>query len=253
MTMTRTKRARFLFVTALLLPLGWTLTMPPSAYACSIGSTGSYARYGLDMAVRTPHLLVGTVSSERSMPRPPNTSPMWESVVTVDAVLKGDDPGAPLVIPYIGFLGADCSGGPRLRQGERVLLAVFRGKPSYGDGAEHWQISGGFGKVLIEDGGATLEWTAGTEALGPADDVVREYGMRAGATNDQIDAAIAAVNAPIVPVTAGAGGGSTAAAPEKGLNGPVWPRTGLALAVAAVALGAFVVIRYRRSANGSPP
>jgi hypothetical protein len=190
----RMRTARFLVLALVASMLLLALTTGPARRAeaaCSIGAT-DYHRAGLNAFSHAANVVLGTVASERSIPRPPNTQEAWESVVVVEVVLKGDVGDEPLRIPYIGFLGGDCSGGPRLRVGERVLIPVFWGQPSYGDGEEGWQLHGIFSKVLFDDGLASLEWSEGREALGDAEDVVRSYGEAAGATDVQIEAAIAA-------------------------------------------------------------
>lgn len=187
-----------------------------------------------------PILIIGIVTSEKQIPRPPNTTAMWESVIVAEAILKGEVPDEPLRIPYIGFLGADCSGGPRLQEGERVMVPLYWGGVSYAPGEEAWQLHGIFSKVLFEDGQATLEWWSGSAPLGTRDDVIRLYGENAGADESRIEAAIDAANVPPSSVPSPA----TNASNES--NGRDWPPIWTAGAVVLLTLVLLIGLRSWR-------
>ena len=201
---------------------------------CSIGAT-DYADAAMTTLPRTQLLLVGTVTDERSIRR--GTRTFYESVVEPQVMLKGEAPDEPIVLPFLGHLGADCSGGPRLLKGERVLLPVYWGRASYGDGESAWQLTGIFSKVALQDGVATLQWHLGSERLGESEDIIRTYGEAVGATDGQIEAAIAAA---LTPDGAGAGDST---------------RRIVALAVTAgavIVIAAGVLRRRSRSEGGQP-
>ena len=182
---------------ALILALVFTVPAKEAFATCSIGGGPSdYHRYSQQAVDTAPFVFIGTVVGERSLQGGPNTTSIWESVVVPKAMLKGDLTEERVVIPYTGFLGADCSGGPRLREGEQVLIAIYRGVPSYGTGEEAWQMNGTFSKVLLRDDVATLDWVSGSQSLGPVETVIREYGALVGANESQIYAAVEAANAP---------------------------------------------------------
>jgi hypothetical protein len=165
---------------------------------CSIGGPpDQYSASFVRNVYQTQLLLVGVVTDESTMRVGPNT--LYKSEVMPEVMLKGDAPDEPLAIPFLGHLGADCSGGPRLKPGERVLLPVYWAyMGNQGDASIEygWRITGIFGKVLLEGGEATLQWYLGSQPLGDAEAIVRQSGALVAADEAQIDAAVQAALSP---------------------------------------------------------
>lgn len=242
MTALRVSVAVLASMLAALVALAGASSPRPAAATCSIGSPIDYEGAFTRSVSNSQLLFVGTVASERSLPRPPQVTPMWESVVMPEAMLKGDAPGGPIMMPHLGRLGGDCSGGPRLLAGERVLLPVYFGRLSY-DGSQGWQLNGIFSKVLIEGDQAFLESVLGRHPLGDIEGVIRTFGATAGATDAQIDAAILAALAPEPQRVPGATP-QEAAPPDTG--GPEWTWAVVAaLGVTALAGLALIARRLR--------
>lgn len=241
----RTVRLLALLLLLVGFALPGTAGRPVLGAACSIGSPINLGESFERNASNSQILLVGTVVQERSIPRPPNTTQIWESVIAPQAMLRGDALEEPLRIPYIGFLGGDCSGGPRLEVGERVLLPIYWGNPSYGDGSSAWQLQGIYSKVVFEDGTAYLESALDRHRLGDLESVVRMAGDAVGASEAQIEAAIAAATAIDTGVD-GTTDSATDAAQTGGQDSAEDDRllrVGLGLLFAAIVLAAVVVGR----------
>jgi hypothetical protein len=60
-----------------------------------------------------------------------------------------------------------------------------------------WRITGIFGKVLLEDGEATLQWYLGSQSLGDVETVVRQSGALVATDEAQIDAAVQVALSPL--------------------------------------------------------
>ena len=181
------------------------------AYACSIGDFGTPERQReklLKSLDNADLVLVGTVTDERSIGTL-GRNDAYESTVTADAVLAGDAAGATVVVGRIAFDSASCTGGPRLREGERVLLALDRGFIESDGGAANrdiWRLHHFLGKVRLDDGEAVSQYATDGVSLGEPEGLIRDYGAALGSSDAQIDAAVAAaVNAVVTP---GAGAGS---------------------------------------------
>ena len=207
---------------------------------CSIGTPVDFEASLKRSVAVSQVLFVGTVTRERTIGNG------WsESVVRPDAVLRGDVPAQGVVIPFLGQLGADCSGGPHLREGERVLLPIYWGRPSYGDGTNAWQLTGIFSKVLIEDGEAILESELGRHPLGDIETVIRTYGSAVGAGETQIQAAIAAANASIPPGAQDAPAAPPQATAANNSGGTDWTWPIIAVLAVTAALAALIVSGMR--------
>ncbi len=205
--------------------------------ACSIGSPLNVAD-SLDRSVATSQLFIlGTVTNEREMARL-GTVTYYESTVTPDVVLKGEVPAGPITIPWLGQLSGDCSGGPHLKKGERVLLPLYWADTARsGDGSIDyaWQLNGLYAKVLLQDGQAYAQGALGGEPLGDSDSTIRQLGAIAAADSAQIDLAIAAAHA---------------SSPASGSSNHRW-QWSLAVVAALVLGGAVIVITRRRGRNGA--
>lgn len=152
---------------------------PPQASACSLAPLDLE-----NVADIAEIVIVGEVTAERIIEP---TSPTYESTVRPAAVLKGAPPGE-IVISPLGYLGADCSGGPRLAAGERVLLFVGRGMVG-GQAQGELQVVGyEAGKYALHDGLAMQPYTGSSM---PADQAIRQVATITGASEDQVVAAIA--------------------------------------------------------------
>ncbi len=129
-------------------------------------------------------VIVGEVISERSV-----ASGVYESTIDIAATLKGrSEPG--LTLNELGFLGADCSGGgPRLAEGERVLL--FIGRSPLTTGAVQRQVVGyEYGRYVLSD---TEAITARGDTAIPVEDFLHRIAAVTGAAPDQLDAALSFV------------------------------------------------------------
>jgi hypothetical protein len=167
---------------------------PPGAVACSL------ALVPLEQTVEgADAVIVGETFRERQAGSH-GSLPVYESTVRVAAVLQGTPPRE-ITLSQLGFLGAACEGGPRLPEGERVLLVL--GKGTLGHESEgDWQVRGyEGGKYVLVDGRAE-------NALFPPGDleeVLRRVANVTGASPEQLDAAIAfalGAPAPAPPVEA---------------------------------------------------
>ena len=151
-------------------------TARPAA-ACSIVQTDLETT-----AAEAEIVIVGQVIAE-SMVDP--RWPSFESTIRVAAVLRGDLE-LEITLSPLGFLGADCSGGPRLPVGERVLLLLSRFKGELRVyGYEN-------GKYVLTDGEARRAFELFPPATPiPAEDALRRVAAITGATDEQLDAALA--------------------------------------------------------------
>ena len=154
-------------------------TAKPAA-ACSI------LRVDLDIAAEEAEIvIVGEVIRERTIERVVFSREAYESTVGVHATLKGNLEREITFSP-LGFLGADCSGGPRLPAGERVLLFIteFNGELLVYAAA----------KYVLANGEAIRQFAVADSLPGPpipADEALRRVAAITGATDEQLDAALA--------------------------------------------------------------
>lgn len=140
----------------------------------------SFARVTLDdAATHAKMAILGEVTDEEYLGEPGHGHP-YKSTVRVVATLKGDAPRE-LTLNPLGFLGSDCSGGPRLREGERVLLFL---SPWRGD-LTIWGYTQG--KYVLASGMA--ETASGLPI--PVEEAIRRVATITGAPQDQLDAALA--------------------------------------------------------------
>lgn len=153
------------------------------------------------MAERAETIIVGEVMNER-LSRP--DLPAYESTIRTVAVLKGNA-GDEVTLSQLGFLGSDCSGGPRLTDGERVLLFLR-------------QVQGKVSVVDYEHGKYVLTVQEAKTAYGtpvPVEDALGHVAAAAGAGSEQLDAALALVaesdhGLPTLLIGLAAGGGAVA-------------------------------------------
>jgi hypothetical protein len=154
-------------------------TAKPAA-ACTI------LRVDLDTAAEEAKIvIVGEVIHERTIERVVFSREAYESTVGVRVALKGN-PEREITFSPLGFLGADCSGGPRLPAGERVLLFIAE----Y-NGELHIY---GFDKYVLANGEASRQFAVADSLLEPpipADDALRRVAAITGASPEQLAAALA--------------------------------------------------------------
>ncbi len=132
------------------------LASPQHADACSLALSsdpGQRLRQNVEWAEL---IVIGTVIDEVQTTNFGNLH-RYDSTVQVGLVLRGDSSNS-IEILGLGALGADCSGGPRLRTGERVLL--FLGE---GWGGPAWRIGPDGGKYLLQNGEAFVEQLFGID------------------------------------------------------------------------------------------
>ncbi len=149
-------------------------TAKPAA-ACSI------LQIDLDTAAEGAEIvIVGKVIQERTIERLVYASEHYESTILVVAALKGN-PEREIILSPLGFLGSDCSGGPRLPAGERVLLFLSRVRGEL-------RVNGNeFGKYLLANGMASSIWAKDPIRLG---DALRRVVDITGATDEQLYSAL---------------------------------------------------------------
>ena len=223
--------------------------MAKAAYACSIGSFGSPERQRaavLESLENSDLVIVGTVVEERRVGTSGNND-VYDSAVTSEAVLAGEAPDSVVQVRVLSYDDVMCSGGPRLREGEKVLLALDRGATDLGgddDPGEKWRVHHFLGKVAIDGEQAVSQYASVGATIGTQESLVREYGAALGSTDKQIEDAVAAAIAPAglpqPPVVA-----TTLAAPLGVPDGdseswnPVWA------VVAGVALAGVIAVGVR--------
>jgi len=133
---------------------------PEPVDACSLVITsdpGERLRQNVEWA---DLIVVGTVVNQEQTASFGNLR-RYKSVVQVELVLAGE--AISLVeIPDLGVLGADCSGGVRLRTGERVLVFLKEDWHREDDGmlGRAWKLGLNASKYLLVDGEALVEQLA---------------------------------------------------------------------------------------------
>lgn len=166
-----------------------SLARPHDASACSLAGFTDPEQRVRAQVERSELIIIGTVVSEvrtgEHGARPATAE--YTSTVRVEAMLKG--PAVEQVeLPRLGFLSASCGGGPRMAEGEHVLLFLQRSDPSWAadlglspipDGV--WGVAlTGQGKYRLVDGEALFERSfsmqTAPEPAGPADQLIREVG-----------------------------------------------------------------------------
>ncbi|MCH7812148.1 MAG: hypothetical protein IH958_05915 [Chloroflexi bacterium] len=160
------------------------------AAACSLAPT---ALEGLARGAQV--VIVGEVINERLVRDRPNSYNVYESTVRVEAVLKGTV--EPLVtLSPLGSLGADCTGGPRLQEGERVLLMFgeFRG--------DSFVVGHEWGKYVLANGEAQVAFqNIPPEPPIPVGEALRTVAAITGASQAELDAALSfAMGEPLPPL-----------------------------------------------------
>lgn len=154
------------------------------ALACSIGpgSLESSAEYA-DL------IIVGEVVAEE----PGGPYDTYSSTIRVAATFRGETDEM-LRLENLGYLGADCSGGPRLPEGERVLLFLIHyrspSEPAVTPETGPLQPAGWEnGKYALQDGNFVSRYAQ--PASYPYWDAVQRVAAITNAPQDEIDAALA--------------------------------------------------------------
>ncbi len=104
-----------------------------AAHACTLDRTPSPAGLVSDQVAAADLIVVGVVTEETVVGEHggnPST-PTYASTVDVRAVLAGSFDEPTLRLTPLGWLSASCTGGPRLLEGERVLLFLETANPFY--------------------------------------------------------------------------------------------------------------------------
>ena len=218
---------------ALMIWLTGTLLVPAPAAACLLTPLPEASLRLKQQTEAADLIIVGQVTAERPYDgpsRPGLWQPAFASLVRPVALLKGATPDAEIEVSPLGGLGPDCTGGPRLELGERVLLFLRRGDPHrVADGAgtrpAGWSIVlGGRAKYVFQDSRAALDlrhilgFLPGDRALEPAgqaEDLVKDAAVLAGSPEDQIERALQFVQGP------GSGPGVGPTNPTSSLDFPV--------------------------------
>ncbi len=142
-------------------------TARPAAASCMI------LKFSLDIAAKVAEtVIVGEVISERGGE---DLYSGYESTIRVVSALKGAT-GQEVTLSPLSF--GKCPAGPRLMTGESVLLFISR---------PHGTALYESGKYLLAEGEARTKHFPPI----PADDALRRVAAITGATNEQLDAALA--------------------------------------------------------------
>ncbi|HEY8490941.1 MAG TPA: hypothetical protein VIO14_08105 [Dehalococcoidia bacterium] len=201
---------RFLFISAVaaaVAGLAWAAA-PGRAHACSlvpvVDLTPEFVRA---QAERADLIVVGEAGAEwqADQGRASGDTPVssrderpltatngdvpYYSLVLVAAVLKGEAPAGSIDVGPSGFLGPDCSGGPRLELGQRVLLFLRQGEPPNAFAGETWSFTGPSWYAL-EDGRAHYRSFAQGRPDWDAAELVRLVAATAGSDPAQVEQAV---------------------------------------------------------------
>ena len=167
--------------------------------------------------------------------------PVFQSTVKVQAVLKGGPVDEEFVLTGLSEVW-QCSSGPLLPEGERVLLFLGRWPVAAGipvDEQFTWQTNLIGGQVFLTNGRAILtdyQSDNGGTYLGGAEDVVSYVAERLGANEEARAAALAALNAP---------------APASDSDFRWLPMT-IGLIAVGLGLGVLVVLTWARRGTSRP-
>lgn len=188
--------------------LGAVSPSATTVHACSIGSFGTPERQRdamLEALDGSDLVIVGVVLEETRVGVRSNfidKNDVYESRVRADAVLAGDSIGEEVRVGQLGYHDSSCSGGPRLREGERVLLALDRGFVRTDGAAEDenvWRLHHFLGKVLIVDDEAISQYASLGIEVGSAETLIRSYGKVLGSDTEQMEMALVAAIEPVQP------------------------------------------------------
>ena len=154
------------------------LIRPRSVLACQIAP--------LPLELRAQHaemIVVGEVVSEEA-----ERNQTYTSTVRVAATLKGEAQSE-LMLEGLGQRGSDCSGGPRLEQGERLLLFLTHRRSSSDSPTVEPGAPMIYGDYRIADGVARSPFDLPHEL--PAGLALGRVAAIAGAPVSELDAALA--------------------------------------------------------------
>ena len=143
-------------------------------------------------------ILIGKVMSERLMTpedRPvvlPAHIDAYESTVTTQAILVGDERQTEIRIAGLGFFAPDCSGGPRLLAGEQVMLFLYEWSyVARGGEVDAWFIGVAGGKVVLADEEARFDYGDGaSETAGDAREFIESAARMVDASPEATAAAL---------------------------------------------------------------
>ncbi len=172
------------------------LNQPEHVSACSLaGFPDSQTRLLRQTSV-AGLIIVGWVEDEQPMAGFPQ---LYASKVRPQAVLKGETQRGPTDLSHLGALSPSCTGAPRLRKGESVLLFLELGAPASNSSFRFfeggWRVAlAGQGSYLFRDGFAWYLMdhydSDRLENVGPSEDFMRELATLAGSTPEQLEASL---------------------------------------------------------------
>ena len=176
------------FVVALVCALVAMAALAPGLAKPAAACSPSYGHFTLeDRAEQAEIVIVGEVITEQAIEDLYDYPPSYyESTIRIAATLKGN-PEPEITLSPVGYFGPDCSGGPRLPTGERVMLFLseYRGDLRM-FGLEE-------SKYTLVEGEAIIfysEPTLSREPI-PVEDAFRRVAAITGATDEQLAAALA--------------------------------------------------------------
>ncbi len=216
--------------------------VPSQVHACSLAMPEPDERVAL-FSASAEAVVVGEVIAEE-----PEQSPSGEgafnSTFQIVATLSGEPP-ADMVLANLGYFGADCSGGPRLREGERFLLYLSTQKAAP-MGVNHlptgeWRVDAvGMAAYLIDEGEA-LFYPMGNppdeEPAVAAEVLIREVGDALESDPTEVERAVTFANGGALPPQA---------AEQESNRVAVWGSVGVGLTAVAILVGWYLRGRSRR-------
>jgi len=188
----RPVRFSFVFLLAAVMAAGVLVAIEPrSVSACSlryIEPADRLARF----SEWSEAIVVGEVVDEVRVPHP-GTWPRYESRIEVVATLAGEVPEE-IVLRDLGQLGADCSGGPRLVEGERVLLFLVD-RDALGMAVDEWRVADSGQAKYRLDAGQALYHSSYTgedqpEQVGAAAELIEEIASMNNSDPGQVTRAL---------------------------------------------------------------
>lgn len=186
-----------------LLPGNHTLTGGTGAAVCTI-RVEEDPRARLDSKLDESSLvLVGVVTAEAAEEL---SGSVFRSTVRAEAALTGEHDAPEVELPSLSDVWL-CGGGPRIKEGNRVLLLLNKGWSSTRNGvptAVYWETGPVGGNVILRsDGTAMLDdyvTQIGPEYdgdLGDSDTLIHYVAARVGASDESTTAALAALERPV--------------------------------------------------------
>jgi|GEM_PF-2919453 len=197
------RRAGIAILVLALCVLGGAVT-PTAVNACGLDFPDPDERVAM-FAEGAESVVVGEVVAEEA-DQSPSGGEAFKSTFRVVATLAGEPP-TDLVLANLGYLGADCSGGPRLREGDRFLLFLTTQRAApMGEGhlpTGEWRVDAvGMATFLLDEGEAWFTQRGEPdedESAVSAEALLREVGAALDSDATEVERAITFANGGELP------------------------------------------------------